>query len=94
MSSLVSMLANVIELLTYLCVCLCVLCLWHRMETTSCLEPWFFSRVTAHRSEVRVFWATIDTKPFFTFSLKRHTDFAFKLSEWLVASAPDSFLRT
>lgn len=45
-------------------------CLWQKMDTTSCLDPWLFSRVTAHKSEVRVLWATMDTKPFFTFSLK------------------------
>lgn len=58
---------------TYFCVCLIVLCLWQVMDTTSCLEPWLLSKVTVHRLEVRVLWATIDTKPFFTFSLKTHT---------------------
>lgn len=55
---------------TYLCVCWSVLCLRQTMDTTSCLEPWLLSKVTAHRSEVSVLWATIDTKPFFTFSLQ------------------------
>ncbi|TNN77896.1 hypothetical protein EYF80_011953 [Liparis tanakae] len=40
-------------------------------------------RVTAQKSVVRVFWATIDTKPFFTFSLKTHTDVECKtISGW------------
>lgn len=40
------------------------------MDNTSCLEAWVLSRVTVHMSEVKVLWATIDTRPFFTFILK------------------------
>lgn len=60
------------NLIKYFCGCSSVLCLRQKIDTMSWLEPWLFSRVTAQRWDIRVLWATTDTKPFFTFSLKTH----------------------
>lgn len=41
------------KLTTYLSTCF-MCCLWQTMDSTSWLEPWLFSRVTAHWSELKV----------------------------------------